>query len=404
MPRYKYKAYNTKGRPIKGIVSAVNEVDLYNQLQAAGLELASCSLDDQKAGIKINLFKKKVKTRDLIQFFMGMEQMQGAGVPLLDTLNDIKESTDNQTLKDALTDISREVTEGSSLSDSMGKHPKIFSNLYTALISAGEGTGDLVKSYRQLLKFLKWVDDMQSKIKKATRYPMILGAAVVLTVAVMMGVVVPQIVGFIKNIDQELPFLTVSLMATSDFIQANWLILIIAPVILFILFKLLRKYSEEFRYRTDALFLEAPVFGPIIRKINIARYSQTFGALYSSGIDVISCLKTAQKTVTNMAILEALDSTLMQVETGATLSKAFAASGEFPNLVIRMVRIGEESGNLTAVFEQISEFYTKDVDEAVSGMITMIEPALTLIMGGMIIWIAAGVFGPIYSSFEKLDF
>ncbi|MDD3021312.1 MAG: type II secretion system F family protein [Alphaproteobacteria bacterium] len=400
---YKYKAYNAKGRPIRGVVSAANEVDLYNQLQGAGMELVSCAPVSARRSSGIALLRPKVKTRDLIQFFMHLEQMQAAGVPMLDSLADVRDSAENQTLKDIMTDVHRSVSDGSSLSESLAAYPKVFSNLYISLIEAGEETGNLEMSYSQLIKYLKWIDEMQSKIKKATRYPTILLVVVVLTITVMMGVVVPQIVGFIKNLGQELPVYTTALMATSEFFQEYWWAVLAAPVIMFFVYKSLRKSSEGFAYQMDTLWLRLPIMGPLIRKISIARYSQTFGSLFSSGIDVINCLKSSQQTVTNLALIEALEIVQAQVQSGSPLSAAFGASGEFPTLVTRMIKIGEESGNLTPVLNQVSEFYTRDVDEAVQGLITMIEPMLTALLGGMIMWIAVAVFGPIYSSFEHIE-
>jgi len=401
---YKYKAYNSKGRPIRGVVSANSEVDLYNQLKTSGMELVSCSPVESKSGLGgLSMFRPKVKTRDLIQFFMHLEQMQAAGVPMLDALADVRDSADNQTLKDMMTDVVRSVSDGSSLSESLNNYPNIFSNLYVSLIKAGEDTGDLEKSYAQLIKYLKWVDDMQSKIKKATRYPTILLVVVILTIVVMMGFVVPQIVGFIKNLGQELPFYTTALMATSEFFQEYWWAVLATPFALFGIYRVVRKNSEGFAYRMDSLFLQMPIAGPLIRKISIARYSQTFAALFSSGIDVINCLASAQKTVSNLALLEALDIVQARVQAGAPLSQAFNSSGEFPTMVVRMIKIGEESGNLTPVLMQVSDFYTKDVDEAVQGLITMIEPMLTALLGVMILWIAVAVFGPIYASFEHIN-
>lgn len=404
MQPYKYKAYNAKGRPIRGVISAANEVDLFNQLQSAGMELVSFEpVASEKNLGGVSFFRPRVKVRDMIQFFMHLEQMQSAGVPMLDSLADVRDSSENQTLKDMMTDVHRTVSEGSSLSEALGNYPNVFGNLYISLIKAGEDTGDLQKSYAQLIKYLKWVDDMQSKIKKATRYPTILLLVVVLTIVVMMGVVVPQIVGFIKNLGQELPFYTTALMATSEFFQEFWWVVLLTPITLFAVYKGMRKNSEGFAYQMDSLFLQLPIAGPLIRKITIARYAQTFGALFSSGIDVINCLKSSQKTVSNLALIEALEVVQAQVQAGAPLSKAFNSSGEFPTLVIRMVKIGEESGNLTPVLQQVSDFYTRDVDEAVSALITMIEPMLTALLGVMILWIAVAVFGPIYSSFEHIN-
>jgi type IV pilus assembly protein PilC len=393
-----------KGRPIKGVMGAANEVDLYNRLQSSGMELVQCQLLNKKKGALAGMMGSRgVKVRDLIQLFLHMEQMQSAGVPLLDALGDIRDTTENDQLRDMMTEIHRDVSEGSSLSEAIAQHPKVFTNLYISLIAAGEETGDLTSSYLQLIKYLKWVDKMQAKVRKATRYPMILICVVILTIVVMMGFVVPQIVGFIKNLDQELPIYTTALMATSDFFKVYWWAVLSAPVALAFLWFFLRRMSDDIAYKQDVFMLSMPLFGPLIRKINIARFAQTFGALFASGIDVLQGLDHASKTVNNRAILDALDGVKEQVKAGSPLSEAFNTSGEFPSMVVRMLKVGEESGNLTVVLDQVAEFYTADVDESVEGLIAMIEPSLTALLGGMILWIAVAVFGPIYGSFENLD-
>lgn len=415
MQRYKYRAINNRGRPVRGVVSAVNEVDLHNQLQSAGLELIQCSALNKKKGILGGALPgKKVKIRDLISLFMHLEQMQSAGVPLLDSLSDIRDTTEHDTLRDIMSEIHRAVSEGSSLSESMAAHPKVFTNLYISLVGSGEETGDLTAAYRQLVKYLKWVDQMQTKVRKATRYPIMVTGVVIITIVIMMWVVVPQIVGFIKNLDQEIPFYTSALMATSDFFAQTQftifglpipgaIIVLLTPLVIFAVLTTVKRSSDEAAYRLDLWMLNMPVAGPIIRKINIARFSQTFGALFASGIDVLNALAASQKTVNNRAIVEALEGIHEQVHAGSPLSEAFNASGEFPSMVIRMLKVGEESGNLTFVLDQVAEFYTNDVDEAVQGLIAMIEPFLTAFMGGMILWIAVAVFGPIYASFENID-
>lgn len=402
--RYKYRAINNKGRPVRGVISAANEVDLYNQLQSAGLELIQCQSLTKKKGFLADARAPKISTRDLIQLFMHMEQMQGAGVALLDALADIRDTTEHDRLRDVLSEVHRDVSDGSALSEAMAHHPKTFGSLYISLIAAGEETGDLTAAYRHLIKYLKWVDQMQAKVRKATRYPTILVVVVIATIVVMMSFVVPQIVGFIRNLDQELPWYTTSLMATSDFFVQYWWGVLATPPILYVIYKTLVKSSEDFAYRMDRLFLEMPVAGPLIRKINIARFAQTFGAMFASGIDVLSALRAARNTVKNLALVEALEGVEEQVAAGSPLSEAFNASGEFPSMVVRMLKVGEESGNLTVVLDQVAEFYTNDVDEAVQGLIAMIEPFLTMFLGVMIMWIAVAVFGPIYASFENIDF
>jgi type IV pilus assembly protein PilC len=403
MQRYKYRAVNQRGRAVRGVLAAANETDLFRQLQAAELELVQAQAIGDKKGFSLSLGGKKITTRDLIQLFTHLEQLQSAGVPMLDSLADIRDTTENGRLKDIMTEVYREVSEGTSLSEAFQTHPKVFGNLYISLVKAGEETGDLPFTFRELLKYLYWIDDMQSKIKKATRYPTILLIAVIVTITVMMGYVVPQIVDFIKNMDQELPWYTTSLMATSEFFRNYWYIILLSPVLIFMSYKGARQASASFAYNADAIWLKAPVAGKLIRKISIARFCQTFGALYASGIDVLGALRASRDTVSNLALYEAMEAVINFVQAGEPLSQAFNRSGEFPSLVVRMVKIGEESGNLTPVLDQVSQFYTKDVDETVQGLITSIEPTLTSILGLMILWIAAGVFGPIYDMMSKLD-
>lgn len=359
MQRFKYRAINNKGRMVRGVLAAANETDLFRQLQVTGLELIQASSVGDGSKKWLQLGGKKVTTRDLIQLITHMEQLQGAGVPMLDSLADIRDTTENSRLKDIMTEVYREVSEGTSLSEALKMHPKIFHNLYISLVKAGEETGDLPFTFRELLKYLYWIDDMQSKIKKATRYPTILLIAVIVVITVMMGYVVPQIVDFIKNMDQVLPWYTVSLMATSEFFQNYWYMMFLTPIMLVIIYKFIRRNSDAFAYNADALWLRAPVAGKLIRKISIARFCQTFGALYASGIDVLSALRASRDTVSNLALYDAMETVINLVQGGEPLSKAFNMSGEFPSLVVRMVKIGEESGNLTPVLDQVSKFIPK---------------------------------------------
>lgn len=398
---------------MRGTLSARSEVDLYNQLQTAGLELIQCASLNKKKGKIPGISLSRVKIRDLIQFFISMQQMQGAGVPMLDALSDIRDATSNDMLRDIVSELHRDVRDGASLSEAMEKHPKVFKPLYISLIKAGEDTGDLTSSYSQLEKFLKWVDELQSKIKKATRYPIIVTFVVLFTIVFMMSYVVPQIVGFLKYLSIELPWYSVWLINTSNFfVQSQFdilgvpiyggMIVITVPILIAAAFITLRRMSDEVAYKVDSLYLNSPVAGPLIRKITIARYSQTFAALFASGIDVLNALKSARNTVNNLVLLDAMESVETYVKSGSPLSDAFNASGEFPSMVVRMVKIGEESGKLSEVLDQVSAFYTKDVDEAIDGLIELIQPTLTCILALVIVWIAAGSLGPIYMNLGNM--
>ncbi len=402
MRQYKYRAINSKGRATRGVMNAANERDLYTQLRAHGLELADCK-EDKPTRFRFLLGASKIKTRDLIGFFTHLQQLQQAGVPLLDSLADARDSADLPAMRDMVADILRDVSEGTALSDAFGKFPQVFPSLFIAMVRAGESTGDLVESYSQLIKYLKWHDELSLKVKKAKRYPMILGGVISIVLVIMMGYVVPQIVDFIRKMNQELPWYTTSLIATSDFFKAYWYLIVGGIIGTGILHQVLYKTLLNYRLNVDKLVLKLPIFGPIVRKINIARYTRTFGVLFAGGIDIINCLRYSQTTITNRHIYLSLNRVEEEVSSGQPFSLALNETGEFPSMVIRMIKIGEETGNLRPVLDQVTEFYSRDVDEAIQSLVALIEPALTLVMGVIILWIAAGVFGPIYNSFGNLD-
>lgn len=402
MPKFSYKAINAKGRPVRGVIAAANESDLFSRLNESGMSLVDCKQMDEKSSKWALLTAKKVKTRDLVQLFMHLEQLQKAGVPLLESLSDVRDTTESARLRDVMSDVYNEVAEGSSLSNAFSKHPTVFEAIFVSLVGAGEETGNLINSFEQLIRHLKWTDAMDTKVKKATRYPKILVGVVTIVIYVMMSYVVPEVTAFLKEIGQALPAITTALMATSDFVVNYFLYIVGVIIMMLVVNKILRGVSEDYRYRTDYIALHSPVAGPVIRKISLSRFCSTFGVLFSSGLEILKCLESAQQTATNLVIQEALSNVRRQVQEGSPLSTAINASGEFPSMVVRMVKIGEESGNLTHVLNQVSEFYDRDVNEAVDAMIQMIEPALTVILGGMMLWIAAAVFGPIYDSFGKM--
>lgn len=402
MPKFSYKAINAKGRPVRGIIAAANEADLFNRLQSGGMALVDAKEITEKANKLQALTMARIKTRDLIQLFVHLEQLQKAGVPLLDALSDVRDTAESTRLRDVMSDVYNEVSEGSSLSKAMSNHPSVFESIIVSLINAGEETGNLSSSFEQLIAHLKWTDAMNMKVKKATRYPKILVSVVVLVVYVMMNYVVPEVTGFLKEMGQELPGITTALMATSDFVTNYFLYMALAAFVAYVLLRVGRTLSDGFKYQTDYIALRMPGMGTVIRKINLSRFCSTFAVLFTSGLEILKCLEAAQRTATNVVIRDALQTVREQVQEGSPLSTALNVSGEFPSLVVRMVRIGEESGNLSHVLRQVSEFYDRDVNDAVDAMIQMIEPALTVILGGMMLWIAAAVFGPIYNSFGAM--
>jgi type IV pilus assembly protein PilC len=402
MPQYAYRAVNARGRQIRGALAAANEIDLQQALFGIGLELVDCKVAQSRRGLAALRDGGRITSRDLIQLCVHLEQLQRAGVPLLDGLADVRDSTDSTRVRDLSAEIHRDVSEGQPLSVAFGRHPQVFGNVFTALIAAGEETGKLADSFQQLIRHLKWTAATAAKVKKATRYPAIVAFVVTGVTVFMMAVVVPQVVEFLAANNQELPIWTTALIATSDAVRGYWPLILGGPVVGAVLVKVMAKRSDDFAYRLDAFLLALPVFGNVIRKIALARFAQMFAVMFKSGLAILTCLDAARKVTDNRVLDEALTLVALQVQSGRSLSAAMAGSGAFPSRVVRMVKIGEDTGNLTETLSQVAEFYDQDVDAAIDGMITMIEPALTAILGLIMAWIALAVFGPIYDNLDQL--
>jgi len=331
-----------------------------------------------------------------------LEQLQAAGVPLIDSLTDVRDSADSTKLRDLVSAIISDVGGGTPLSEAFQKHPRTFSDIYPALIAVGEESGKLQESFAHLVAHTKWEDALRTRIVKASRYPMVVGVIISLMLGFMMGYVVPGIVEFLKSNNQTLPPITVALIATSDFVRGYWWALLATPVVIFLLIGGLVRASDKFRYAFSCFVLRVPVLGGLVSKLAISRFAHFFAVMFQSGVPILQCLESAQRVASNTCIEEALKVVRQQVQNGEPLSSAMKGSGQFPSLVCRMVKIGEDSGNLGGVMDNVTSFYDKDVDEAIDAMIGMIEPAMTVISGVIMGWIVIGVMGPIYDSLGKL--
>jgi type IV pilus assembly protein PilC len=399
MPQYAYRAVNNAGRQVRGKLSANNETDLFQQLQNLGLVLVDSKTAKDKGGKSGG---GKLPAREKIQFLVHLEQLQAAGVPLIDSLTDVRDSADTSTLRDLVSNVINDVSGGTPLSEAFQKHPRTFSDIYPALIAVGEESGKLQESFAHLVEHTKWEDELRTKIKKASQGPLIGLVMISGMLMFMMGAVVPQIVEFLRANGQTLPAVTVALIATSDFIRGYWWVILAAPIALFVAISALIRASDAFRYAFSCFVLRLPVLGDLVGKLAISRFAHFFAVMFQSGVPILQCLESSQRVAANTCIEEALKVVRQQVQNGEPLSQAMKGSGQFPSLVCRMVKIGEDSGNLGGVLDNVTSFYDKDVDEAIDAMIGMIQPAITVFTGGVMAWIIVGVMGPIYDSLGKL--
>jgi type IV pilus assembly protein PilC len=401
MPEFAYRAMDQRRRWLRGHIRAISEFELDQRLRDRGLDLVTCKTI--KASQRSSVLSKGIQTRDLVQLCIHLEQMGSANVPLMESLAEARDSVKSGQLQDIITEIHRDVSEGMALSAAFAVHPEVFDSVFSSLIAAGEETGNMTESFKQLVSHLKWAEALRSKIKKATRYPMILGFAVVAAAMFMMIFVVPQVVGMLEAIGQDLPGPTIALIAVSEAFQSYWYLILSVPFGLFIAHKAARRASPAYLFKSDFVMLRSPVIGDLIKKISFARFAQIFAVTFQSGVPVLGCIDTGCRTIENKVLIQAIEVMKDQVQAGEPMSEAMTTTGEFPAMVVHMVKVGEDSGKLADTLWNIAEFYNRDVDQAVDNMISMIEPALIAVMGGMISWVALAVFVPLYGNLGSLN-
>jgi len=397
MHHYRYKAFNDEGKYVTGKFSGESPSELAAFLRVSHLELVSFKEDKQGS----NAFLGKVKPKDLISIFIHLEQLERAGVPIIESINDLRETADSQKVRNLMHEVYESIKNGSLFSESLAKRPDVFNKIYVNLIAMGEKTGNLSHAMASIIEDIKWNMDMKRKTRKATIGPMFGILMMFAVLGVMTTIVVPKVTSFLKAQDIGLPLMTIALVAFSDFVINNWYIILFSFPALWLLFKILYRF-DEVAIQIDDIKLKIPVFGTISQKIDAARFCQFFSMTFKSGLGVLECLEAASTVVKNRAMKRSIIVIRQQVSDGQSLAKSIAATGYFPSLVVRMFKIGEESGNMENALQNIKFFYDREINDSIDRLVGMIQPTITLVMGGMIAWIAIAVFGPIYGTFSKL--
>ena len=399
MPVMQYKAMDERGKVALGRMEAVNEADLEMRLRRMGLDLINFSA----ARIKSGGTGSKVPRREVISFCMQLEQLVSSGVPLVEGLQDLRDTVEDRKLRDIIAGIVESIEGGSTLSVAMEQYPQVFDNVFVNLIRAGEFSGQLGAVLKTLTESLKWQDEQASQMKKLLMYPLFVGSVVLLVVIFLMTYLVPQLTSFILMMGQELPLHTRVLIATSDFMVGYWYVVLGVPGVLFIIFMAVLNSSSELQLTVDGLKLKVWMIGPIFKKMILARFASYFALMYRSGITVLECIRICEGLVGNKAIEDALHRAGRQISEGASISAGFEYTGLFPPLVLRMLRVGETTGGLDEALLNISYFYDRDVSESIDKVQTMIGPAMTVVLGGILGWVIVSVLGPIYDMITKID-
>jgi type IV pilus assembly protein PilC len=393
MITFQYKAVDSTGRPNAGKMDAVNIADLEMRLQKMGLDLVNCK-DFGETAAKVSA--GGVSRRELITLCFHMEQTSKAGVPILESLQDLRDSSDNPRLRDVLSAMYESIQGGKNLSQAMRDYPSVFSEVFISLVEAGEQSGEISTVFFELGESLKWQDEQAALTKKLLMYPLFVGSVVTGVIFFLMIYLVPELLSFIKNMGQEIPTHTKVLIMVSNAFIHYWYLMIGVPTVLAIALMIGIKTNPNIEYKVDAFKLKIPIVGPILRKIILARFSGFFAIMYASGITIVDCIKTGEKIVGNKAMEAAVHHVGVQITDGVTLGNSFESAKLFPPLVLRMIRVGESTGALEVSLKNISYFYTRDVKESIDRLQSMIEPGMTVVLGAVIAWVMFSVLGPIY--------
>ncbi|MFM9966980.1 MAG: type II secretion system F family protein [Burkholderiales bacterium] len=399
MPLHSYKAIDAEGKSSVGQIQATNMIDLEMRLKRMGLDMISGGPSRRGAAL---MRKGSIKREDLINFCFYLENLLKAGIPLLESLTDLRDSSENPRFREVISGLAESIQGGASLSAALSDYPDIFSPVFSSLIKAGEATGRIPEVLLNLTDTLKWEDELAAQTKKIIMLPSFVGGVVLLVTFFLMIYLVPQMVSFIKGMGQTLPIHTRALIIVSRIFVEYWWAMIGTPIALFFAIRVAAERNPLVRYQIDRLKLRAPGVGNILRKIILSRFASTFALMYSAGITIMDAMRSSEEIAGNLVIQEGLRAVGQEIAEGKSVTNAFQNVGLFPPLVIRMIRVGEATGGLDKALLNVSYFYNREVREAIGKVQVMIEPAMTVVLGAILGWVMLSVLGPIYDIMTKI--
>jgi type IV pilus assembly protein PilC len=399
MPIFDYRAIDVDGHTVAGRLDALNLADLEMRLKRMELDL----IDGAPPSIRKPRGSRRVSRRELIHFCFHLEHLLRAGVPILDGLADLRDSLENPRFREVIASLLEGIGGGQTVSQAMTAHPRVFDKVFVSLIRAGEASGRLPEVLHNLNDSLKWEDELASQTKKLSIYPAFVGGIVLAATFFLMWKIVPELKLFVSNMGETLPPQTRALFFVSDLLADHWYFVLGAPVALVAGLRIALETHPPARFHFDAFKLKLPFVGEILRKIILSRFANVFALLYASGIPIIEAVATTRNVVGNLAVQRSLERVEQSIGEGRNVASAFQRTGFFPPLVIRMLHVGENTGALDEALINICYFYNRDVRESVEKVQQLIEPALTLLLGGLLGWIMLSVLGPVYDIISRIS-
>ncbi|MDR0905907.1 MAG: type II secretion system F family protein [Oscillospiraceae bacterium] len=403
MPEFSFIALTAAGAEQKGSITADTPADASRELKNRGLLPVSVAAQSVLSrDISISFFEKKPRVRDLSVFCRQFVSILDAGVPVISALEMLSEQTENKLLANALSDIRLKVETGESLTEAMRRHVGIFGEMCVSLISAGEASGSLSTSFYRMAEQYEKDAKIRGMVKKASVYPTIILIVTVVVIGVMLTLVVPTFQDIFEQLGSELPALTLGVVAVSDFMQAYWFYVVLMLAGAVVIIRLFAR-STAGRYAFGRLFLKAPVIRQFVVKTASARMARTLSTLIGSGIPLIEALEIVANTMSNIIFRDALMSARDDVSMGSTLSETLRSAKIFPPLVYQMLRIGEESGNIEGMLGKIADYYDEESEAATQALMSMLEPAIIILMAAVVGTIIMSVMLPLADMYGQLE-
>lgn len=397
MPKFVYKAKTSAGATADGFMMAPDLNTARALLRTQKLTISDIKEESESILDKIKaLTAPKVTSKDLVLFSRQLSTLVGAGVPLVQGLTILEAQIDNPAFKNVVVSLRLDIEAGMGIADSMKKYPQAFDNLYVSMIRAGELGGILDTILDRLSGYLESAEHLKAKVKSALMYPIVVMAIAVGITWFLLVFIIPKFEEMFSSFGQELPLPTKILLGMSRFLIKYWYVYVPVPFILGAVFKQLLK-KKDFARKVDSFALIMPIFGIILRKVAVAKFTRTFSTLIKAGVPILSALDTVAQTAGNIIVEEAVLSAKGSIREGERIAKPLAASGVFPNMVVSMIAIGEETGNLDLMLAKIADFYEAEVDTAVEGLTSLIEPLVIVFMGLVIGSIVVAMFLPMFN-------
>jgi len=403
MPVFTWSGRTRQGANKKGVLEAINKDGVMAQLRAQGILPVSVKEKPKNLEDIFTFLQPKVLTKDLVIFTRQFAVMIDAGLPLVQCLQILGDNHDNPTFKRVIAQVKNDVESGQTFAEALGRHPRVFDALFVNLIAAGEIGGILDTIMNRLATQLEKADKLARQLRGAMVYPATVSTIATAVIVLLLVKVIPVFEKMFSDFGGELPAPTAMVIALSDFLQANIMYFMAGGFIFVQLFRQAYRRSLAFKYQVHRFNLKLPIFGPIIKKVAVARFTRTLGTMISSGVPILDALDITARTAGNMLIEEELQTCRSSISEGKTLAEPLSESTIFPSMMVQMMAVGEETGSMEIMLTKIAEFYDDEVDVAVGALTSMLEPVMMVFMGGSIGTILIAMYLPIFKIADSIN-